>query len=198
VKEYFFILYFLLLFSFFSLNAQQELFSIQGTILDSDGEALPGATIFIHEINRGTSANVDGHYEIRGLRRGPYHLHVTHLGHEAISHTIVIANNDLEKDFILYPSSLELKGIVVEASPFKSGPVEQSLTVETVERDFIEKNSSITFVNALQKLPGINAINTGVGIAKPMIRGLSFNRVMVNDKGIKQEGQQWGQTMGWK
>ena len=45
-------------------------------------------------------------------------------------------------------------------------------------------------------MAGINAINTGVGIAKPVIRGMSYNRIMVNDQGVKQEGQQWGSNHG--
>ncbi|RYD70320.1 MAG: TonB-dependent receptor, partial [Sphingobacteriales bacterium] len=39
-------------------------------------------------------------------------------------------------------------------------------------------------------------IGIGSGQSKPLIRGLGFNRVVVVDKGIKHEGQQWGADHG--
>jgi iron complex outermembrane receptor protein len=93
-------------------------------------------------------------------------------------------------------SSLELMEIVIESDPFKTGQVEQSLTTQTISEEFLKKNPGGTLMGALQQLPGINAITTGVSIAKPVIRGLSFNRVIVTDRGIKQEGQQWGADHG--
>ena len=52
------------------------------------------------------------------------------------------------------------------------------------------------FVDAIGKLPGLSQISTGSGISKPVIRGLGYNRVVVVDNGIRQEGQQWGDEHG--
>ena len=45
-----------------------------------------------------------------------------------------------------------------------------------------------------ENYPGIQFYHQipGVGISKPVIRGHEFQPIMVNDRGIKQEGQQWG------
>lgn len=43
---------------------------------------------------------------------------------------------------------------------------------------------------------GISQITTGSGISKPVIRGLGYNRVLVVNDGIRQEGQQWGDEHG--
>ena len=51
-------------------------------------------------------------------------------------------------------------------------------------------------VDAISHLPGLSQINTGAGISKPVIRGLGYNRVVVVDQGIRQEGQQWGDEHG--
>lgn len=53
-----------------------------------------------------------------------------------------------------------------------------------------------TIVDAIAHEPGISQISTGVGISKPVIRGLGYNRVVVVDQGIRQEGQQWGDEHG--
>ena len=39
-------------------------------------------------------------------------------------------------------------------------------------------------------------ISTGTGISKPVIRVLGYNRVVVVEQGIRQEGQQWGDEHG--
>lgn len=51
-------------------------------------------------------------------------------------------------------------------------------------------------IDAVSHLPGLAQITTGSGISKPVIRGLGYNRVVVVDQGIRQEGQQWGDEHG--
>lgn len=48
----------------------------------------------------------------------------------------------------------------------------------------------------MAKQPGISQITTGSGISKPVIRGLGYNRVVIVNDGIRQEGQQWGDEHG--
>ncbi|UII26780.1 TonB-dependent receptor [Fulvivirga maritima] len=75
-------------------------------------------------------------------------------------------------------------------------PLVFTLTSDQVDRQFLMKNQGNTLMNTIEKLPGVSSINTGTGISKPVIRGMSFNRVIVNEYGIKQEGQQWGVDHG--
>lgn len=51
-------------------------------------------------------------------------------------------------------------------------------------------------IDAIARQPGVAQITTGSGISKPVIRGLGYNRVVVVDDGIRQEGQQWGDEHG--
>jgi len=74
--------------------------------------------------------------------------------------------------------------------------LEATLQTEHINSEFINRNLEGNFSQTLEKLPGISAINVGVGIAKPVIRGLSSNRIIVNHQGIKQESQQWGSDHG--
>jgi len=177
--------------------SQGERYSLSGKVIDNEtGESLPGAEIYIHELVKGTVSNIDGSFKFENLKPARYHVHIKYIGYESIFEFINLDRDKLDLIFRMQPSSLELREVVVESDPFKTGPVEKSLTVETVTTDFLQKNPGGTLMNSLQKLPGINSINLGVGISKPVIRGLSFNRVIVADRGIKQEGQQWGADHG--
>ena len=170
-------------------------FSISGTISDDSGEPLM-ATILIHELGSRTSADLNGNFILSHLNPGNYHLHVSHLGYKSLTKTVSIENKDVILKWQMESSAITLQSLTIEANPFKNGPVEQSQTIDVIDRDFIEKNNSGTFSNALEKLPGISTINTGVGISEPVIRGMSSNRIQVNYRGIKQEGQQWGADHG--
>ena len=51
-------------------------------------------------------------------------------------------------------------------------------------------------IDAISHAPGLSQVTTGSGISKPVIRGLGYNRVVVVNDGIRQEGQQWGDEHG--
>ena len=51
-------------------------------------------------------------------------------------------------------------------------------------------------VDVVSRQSGLSQISTGAGISKPVIRGLGYNRVVVVDQGVRQEGQQWGDEHG--
>lgn len=56
--------------------------------------------------------------------------------------------------------------------------------------------SANNLAQSLSKVAGVNSINTGIGIGKPVIRGQFGNRISVQQNGVKQEGQQWGNDHG--
>ncbi|PIB37488.1 hypothetical protein BFP72_08980 [Reichenbachiella sp. 5M10] len=140
--------------------------------------------------------DVDGEFRFENVREASYHLHVSYVGYRAV--TVLVDSDDLSTYLIvpLSQTSLELSEIVVESNYYKNGPKEQTLSMEMLDSEYLMKNQRGSFVNSLEDLPGVSAISTGVGIAKPVIRGMGFNRVIVNDKGVKQEGQQWGGDHG--
>lgn len=173
----------------------QQNIQISGRIISESGEGLP-AQIIIHELQKGTVADLEGNFILSNLRPGSYHLHITMMGYKSHAQTVILRDSNINLTIHLKETSFELETLTIEANPFKNGPIEHSQTIEVVDRAYLERNNAGTFANAIEKIPGISTINTGVGISKPVIRGLSFNRILVNDRGIKQEGQQWGADHG--
>jgi iron complex outermembrane receptor protein len=94
------------------------------------------------------------------------------------------------------PISKQLKEVVIKDKRLKLRKEEESLNVETVNSDFIQRHLGGSLMKSLERLPGIKTIGIGSGQSKPLIRGLGFNRVVVVDKGLKHEGQQWGADHG--
>ena len=65
-----------------------------------------------------------------------------------------------------------------------------------VSPKLLHNSIGTNIVDAVGHMPGLAQISTGSGISKPVIRGLGYNRVVVVDQGIRQEGQQWGDEHG--
>lgn len=68
--------------------------------------------------------------------------------------------------------------------------------VSVVSPRQLEAQPSANIIDAIARQPGVSQITTGSGISKPVIRGLGYNRVVVVNDGIRQEGQQWGDEHG--
>lgn len=73
---------------------------------------------------------------------------------------------------------------------------ESGMQVTRVHKQDIEINRLNTTAEMIQHIPGISLIKTGNGTTKPVIRGLTGNRVLHIYDGFRQEGQQWGLDHG--
>ena len=183
-----FILLISLSFPFF-LRAQ-TFYTLSGTVVNEEGAPMIGANVYLHETMQGTTASSDGTFFLENVKPGNYHLHVTYLGYHAFSSDIQMTGNK-QMDIVLEPAINELHEILIETDPLKSDKFESTTLLESVDRKYLERNAGTTLMQSLERLPGVSFINMGVGVSKPVLRGLSFNRVLVADQGIKQEGQQW-------
>ena len=60
----------------------------------------------------------------------------------------------------------------------------------------IRKQGSFNLSDAIGKLPGVSQLGTGPGISKPIIRGLSGNRIQTVMMGLRFDNQQWQDEHG--
>ncbi|MDR1371695.1 MAG: TonB-dependent receptor [Dysgonamonadaceae bacterium] len=74
----------------------------------------------------------------------------------------------------------------------------QGENVANVEKLDLRKTlfQGISLSEKLTNVAGIDNFSTGTGIGKPVIRGLSGNRIAVFAQGVRLENQQWGDEHG--
>lgn len=73
---------------------------------------------------------------------------------------------------------------------------EMAAPVSVVTARDLRASIGTNIIDIIARQPGVAQITTGSGISKPVIRGLGFNRVLVVNDGVRQEGQQWGDEHG--
>jgi len=169
---------------------------LKGIIRDKiTREALPGAVILIPDLKTGTTSDADGKFHFKNLPSGKFLIQVRMLGYSTISQTLDLSIIQ-ETEFELELSVIEKSEIVVTGSAFTTDIKKTSVAVTPIDKMQIAGSASDNLVQALSNIPGLSSINSGNAISKPVIRGLGFNRVVVVNEGIRQEGQQWGDEHG--
>lgn len=94
------------------------------------------------------------------------------------------------------PGKGTLDTVIVKDRRVEERRQTESMNIDIVNKTFIQRHLGGSLMQTLSRLPGIKTIGIGSGQSKPLIRGLGFNRVVVVDKGVKHEGQQWGADHG--
>jgi len=167
-----------------------------GKITDAKtGEPLSDANILFPDLKLGAHADNSGKFQFVDIPVGHYLIEISHVGYTSIIEHVDI-NSNTEKNFALQPSVLENQTVIVtgvsNATNIKKAPI----PVTALRRAELLQSSSTNIIDALAKKPGISQLSTGPGISKPVIRGLGYNRVLVINEGVRQEGQQWGDEHG--
>lgn len=169
---------------------------LSGKITDAKtGEILPGASIYIADIKTGAAANAEGKYVFNEVSAGHHIIEVSHTGYATIIEHIDM-NSSTEKDFALQPTVVENQGVVVTGVSGPTNARKAPVSISSMKRAEILQSAGTNIIDVITKKPGITQVSTGPGISKPVIRGLGYNRVVVINEGVRQEGQQWGDEHG--
>jgi iron complex outermembrane receptor protein len=188
------LIYFFLLAAFQPAIAQQ--LQLEGFITDNKGEPLEGASVMLHELGKSSFSDAKGHFRFDRLKSGNYHLHVYQIGYRSAERYVQVKEPLTVISIRLEQAVVELRSAVIEESMTKAVQKEQSQSMDVMSSQEIFRYGNSSLVKILEKVPGVTSINTGTGVSKPVIRGMGFNRVVVAENGIKQEGQQWGGDHG--
>ncbi len=166
---------------------------IYGSVFDKENKTpLLGANIFILELKRGNVTDEKGNFSIANLAAGRYTLVCRLLGYEEIRRAVVIAEMNIKQDFYLKANPIELGAVKVDAEKDQQNLTEASQSLEILTQAELQKHRGQTLGETLKEIPGVTVLQTGPAIAKPVIRGLHSQRILVLNAGVSQEGQQWG------
>lgn len=178
----------------------QQRLCLAGHVTDEQGQPLQDVRIELHETHEGAISDANGRWTIPDVRRAHYHLHLELPGYYSHEQDLHLedstATDTLFLFLVLKETKLELPSVRVEADPVKIEARRQSLNLQHLDQRYLDRNRNTNLLQTIAYTPGLSYMNTGTGIAKPVVRGLAFNRVAVVQHHIQQEGQQWGQDHG--
>ncbi|RYF87395.1 MAG: TonB-dependent receptor, partial [Chitinophagaceae bacterium] len=110
-----------------------------------------------------------------------------HVGCETVEQEIVLSKSR-HLDVDLPHAKNTLSNVTVSSQGTASG---NGFKAELSARE-MEQTRGLSLAAALEKINGVQMLQTGSTIAKPIIHGLHSNRILTINNGVRQEGQQWG------
>jgi iron complex outermembrane receptor protein len=183
------IIIFLPLLSFAGAN------ELNGRVLDSKGAPLYGVVVELPDLKSGAVTDTGGRYYIKNLPKGSYLVQAHLLSYTTATKTVDI-NGSTTANFILGENVIEKNEVVVTGIS-RAGEEKRSITpIQSIGIKEIHENASSNIIDAITSIPGVNQVTTGPAVSKPVIRGLSYNRIVTLNDGVRQEGQQWGDEHG--
>ena len=96
----------------------------------------------------------------------------------------------------IFHKHLQLNAVVVTGLTGDVHLNEVPAPISVIQPVDLQARASTNIISAIAREPGVSQITTGGAISKPVIRGLGYNRVVVVNDGIRQEGQHWGDEHG--
>jgi iron complex outermembrane receptor protein len=169
------------------LSAQN---SITGIITDDDHHPLQGATVFIPEMNKGTTSGHDGQYTLRGLPSGMARVQISYIGYTTRIETPTLSGGEIRLDITLSATPIETEEIVISGG-YNATQHENALKIDLIKPGVQSTGNTPDFTRVLTSLPGVNMISKGPGISKPVIRGLSMNDILVLNNNVRFENYQY-------
>ena len=186
--------YIIALFLGFSAMVQAQN-KISGTITDVQNLPLSSVSVYAPEIHKNTITDAKGYYEINAVPNGNIKVSFSILGYTSQNKSILINEKETVFNLILNETHFEMDEVIVSTGFSKL----QSQNVMKVEHETVaslQQKGTTTLIEGLATIPGVSQVSTGTSIGKPLIRGLTGNRVLVYSQGVRIENQQFGNEHG--
>jgi iron complex outermembrane recepter protein len=165
---------------------------VSGTVSDSSNKPIQDARVALVELRRLSMTGPEGRFSFPGVAPGVYHLSISAIGFAPQLERVAVADTDVVLDIGLRPSVVELEALQVTASPNATTLLNSPQPVSALGGDELRQAQAPSLGETIQALPGVRSLSTGTGIGKPVIRGLTSNRVLIVADGQRLETQQWG------
>ena len=169
--------------------------TLSGTVTNAKNQPVKGVSVYVAELHKGTTTDENGKYSFANLPNRNLKISFTFVGFATQNKTVNSLQNENTLDITLEEAIFEMDEVIVSTAFNKI----QSQNVMKVEHESIknlQRKGTATLIEGLATIPGVSQVSTGTSIGKPVIRGLSGNRVLVYSQGVRLENQQFGDEHG--
>lgn len=170
------------------VKAQIHTYSFTGVITDQDSNPVSGVFVMLLPDSAFTTTDSNGFFHFERMQAGNYTISCYATGYKLFTSPIALVS-DKNVRFKLQEESNNLNTVIVTGS--KPHDL-QTLDVADLKGKELLQTRGKTLGESLKDLPGLNSIQTGPSLSKPVIHGLHSNRVLLINNGVRQQGQQWG------
>jgi len=165
-----------------TLAAAQQGTTLSGTITQGDGgQPMAGALVIIDELRRETRTDENGRYSFDRVPPGSYHVGVRAEGYTTRRAEVTVITEPVQLDMAV---EFDLHfAEVLSVSPNPRPQFESYQPTSVLTGQDLTRQLDATVAGTLQSEPGIATRSFGAAPARPVIRGLDGDRVVVLEDG---------------
>ncbi|MEP7027008.1 MAG: TonB-dependent receptor plug domain-containing protein, partial [Candidatus Eisenbacteria bacterium] len=158
--------------------------TLSGTV-EGSGAPLIGVPVRILELDRESRSGALGRFSFASVPPGTYHIVAGVIGFAAQTSVVEVAGETATTEFRLVESAIPMDQVVVSASPTPRQADDLYQSAESKSRNEFLSSPGGSYAEKLSDLPGVNVRTLGSAPARPVLRGLSDNRVLVLENGLR-------------
>jgi iron complex outermembrane recepter protein len=159
--------------------------AIHGLVLDAaSGQPIAGATVRLRELRRSELSHADGSFHFERLSAGTYTVTVNRVGYALAERTVAVpAAGTVEVQIRLHPSAIQLTEIIVTGTGTERTSQEAYRPTTVLADAELRRKLTTTIAATLAGEAGISQVYNGPAAARPVIRGLGGDRVLILEDG---------------
>lgn len=170
--------------------------ALTGRVTDSAGNGLPFVQVEVVEIHRHAETDAGGGYTLSSVPAGTYTVSFALIGYRPVVRRVTIGDGQATLDVVMLRSVVEIPTLQVTASAVATTALTSPQPLSVLADEMLRAAQRPTLGETVSQQPGLRNLSTGAGVGKPVIRGLTSNRVLVAADGLRLESQQWGDEHG--
>ncbi len=166
---------------------------ISGIVVDVEsGESVSYAYLHLEGINRTTTSDRDGRFELRNIPEGTYTIIIHRIGYVTQNQTIQI-DRDEDKEIRIQLRPTVLSGQVIEVVADAEGTLGSNLEHASIKiiGDQLRRNLDVTLSGTLNNQAGFSERGMGAAPGRPVIRGLGDERILILEDGGRTGDVSW-------
>ena len=136
---------------------------LSGKITNSQNEPLLGVTVYVEELQKGTSTNENGLYELTNLPANAIKITVAFIGYKTQVKTISLAEKETSINFILEEAVFKMDEVIV-STVFNKLQSQNVMKVEHETMKTLHRKGTSTLIEGLTTIPGVSQVSTGTSI----------------------------------
>jgi iron complex outermembrane receptor protein len=169
-----------------SLGAQSGV-TFSGRLLNAvSGDPIDGATIQIDELGRQAVSAADGTFTFENVPPGAYHLSVRSSGYSSRRTEVTVATTPSSPIDVMVESELHFEEVVSVSADARS-QFDTFQPTSVLSGQELTQQLGMSIGATLENQPGVASRSFGPAPARPVVRGLDGDRVL-----ILQDGQRMG------
>jgi len=164
--------------------------TLKGKVISKENqEVIQGSYVYLKGQKTRVQTDEKGNFKLEKICPGSYTLVCEMSSFNKIEASITLKDHDeLTENLSLETHDEHLMEVLVNGKKTENT---SQLKGELSAEERAQRNG-LSLGDMLKGISGVQSLQTGSSISKPIIHGMHSSRVIILNQGVRQEGQQWG------